>query len=63
MSPDAIVVGDNPGLFNYGDNENSFEKTGLMDAAGGHYRNLGDAMKKLPFIALIIMFLVSKWRL
>ena len=35
MSPAEIVVGDNPGLFNYGDNENSFEKTGLMAAAKG----------------------------
>ena len=30
MSPAEIVVGDNPGLFSYGDNENSFEKTGLI---------------------------------
>ncbi|MEJ2038364.1 MAG: DUF362 domain-containing protein, partial [Desulfosarcinaceae bacterium] len=31
------------------DNENSFEKTGLMAAAKGHYKNLGDRMKKLAF--------------
>ncbi|MGD2030375.1 MAG: DUF362 domain-containing protein, partial [Desulfobacterales bacterium] len=36
MSPASIIVGDNPGLFSYGANEESFEKTGLMDAAGGH---------------------------
>ena len=49
MSPAAIVVGDNPGLFSYGDNENSFERTGLMDAAKGYYRNLGDAPQRLSF--------------
>ena len=49
MSPKALVVGDNPGLFSYGDNENSFEKTGLMAAAKGHYKNLGDRTKKLAF--------------
>lgn len=49
MSPAAIVVGDNPGLFNYGDNENSFEKTGLMDAAKGYYRNLGNSTQNLAF--------------
>jgi len=49
MSPAQIVVGDNPGLFNYGDNENSFEKTGLMDAAKGYYRNLGNTTQNLAF--------------
>lgn len=49
MSPLEIIVGDNPGLFNYGDNENSFEKTGLMAAAKGYYRNLGDSMQNLSF--------------
>lgn len=49
MSPASIVVGDNPGLFNYGDNEHSFEKTGLMDAAKGYYRNIGNATQKLDF--------------
>jgi uncharacterized protein (DUF362 family)/Pyruvate/2-oxoacid:ferredoxin oxidoreductase delta subunit len=49
LSPAEIVVGDNPGLFNYGDNENSFEKTGLMAAAKGYYKNLGDTTQHLPF--------------
>jgi len=49
LSPGEIVVGDNPGLFNYGDNENSFVKTGLMDAAKGHYRNLGDTPRPVAF--------------
>ncbi len=49
MSPAEIVVGDNPGLFSYGDNENSFEKTGLMDAAKGYYRNLGNTTEQLAF--------------
>jgi uncharacterized protein (DUF362 family)/NAD-dependent dihydropyrimidine dehydrogenase PreA subunit len=49
LSPAGIVVGDNPGLFNYGDNENSFNKTGLMAAAKGYYKNLGDTTQHLPF--------------
>ncbi|CAB5107003.1 Iron-sulfur cluster-binding protein [Olavius algarvensis associated proteobacterium Delta 3] len=42
MEPESLVVGDNPGLFNYGANEECFEKTGLMAAAGEYYRNIGD---------------------
>lgn len=49
LSPLEIVVGDNPGLFNYGDNENSFKQTGLMSAAKGYYKNLGDTTQNLPF--------------
>jgi uncharacterized protein (DUF362 family)/ferredoxin len=49
MSPREIIVGDNPGLFNYGDNENSFEQTGLMAAAKGYYKNLGDTTEHLDF--------------
>ncbi|MFH2044464.1 MAG: DUF362 domain-containing protein [Pseudomonadota bacterium] len=49
MSPASIVVGDNPGLYDYGDNENSFRKTGLMDASKGYYKNLGDTTQNLSF--------------
>ena len=49
MEPESIVVGDNPGLFNYGDNENSFETTGLMDAACGYYENIGNDSVKVDF--------------
>jgi uncharacterized protein (DUF362 family)/Pyruvate/2-oxoacid:ferredoxin oxidoreductase delta subunit len=49
LSPARIVVGDNPGLFNYGDNENGFQSTGLMAAAKGYYKNLGDTIHYLPF--------------
>ncbi len=49
LSPGQLIVGDNPGLFNYGDNENSFLETGLMEAAKGYYRNLGDSSEKLKF--------------
>ncbi len=49
MSPTALAVGDNPGLFSYGDNENSFEKTGLMAAAKGYYKNLGNTTQNLAF--------------
>jgi uncharacterized protein (DUF362 family)/NAD-dependent dihydropyrimidine dehydrogenase PreA subunit len=49
MGPGSIVVGDNPGLFNYGANEESFEKTGLMDAAKGYYQNIGNESQKVGF--------------
>jgi len=49
LSPAQLIVGDNPGLFNYGDNENGFKKTGLMDAAKGYYRNLGNTTQNLAF--------------
>lgn len=49
MHPAEIIVGDNPGLYNYGDNENCFRSTGLMDAAKGYYRNLGDAPRSVTF--------------
>ena len=42
MKPESLVVGDNPGLFNYGANEDCFEKTGLLAAAGEYYQNIGD---------------------
>lgn len=49
MRPASIVVGDNPGLFDYGANEESFRKTGLMEAAGGYYKNIGDDSVRVPF--------------
>ena len=49
MSPAEIVVGDNPGLFNYGDNENSFISTGLMEAAKGYYKNIGNTIRQCAF--------------
>jgi len=49
MGPASLIVGDNPGLFNYGDNENCFEKTGLMEAAKEYYRNIGNDAQKVPF--------------
>jgi len=51
MGPAALIVGDNPGLFNYGDNENCFEKAGLMKAAKGYYQNIGNDSQKVPFNA------------
>lgn len=49
MGPSSIVVGDNPGLFNYGANEESFTTAGLMDAAKGHYQNIGNDSQKVDF--------------
>ncbi|RJR26207.1 MAG: DUF362 domain-containing protein, partial [Desulfobacteraceae bacterium] len=40
MGPEAIIVGDNPGIFNYGANETCFEKTELREASKGYYRNI-----------------------
>ncbi len=47
--PADLVVGDNPGLFSYGANEESFEKTGLMAASRGHYRNIGNESVPMAF--------------
>jgi len=49
MSAASIVVGDNPGLFDYGANEESFKKTGLMDAAKGYYQNIGNESQTVAF--------------
>jgi uncharacterized protein (DUF362 family)/NAD-dependent dihydropyrimidine dehydrogenase PreA subunit len=49
LGPAAIVVGDNPGLFDYGANEASFEKTGLMEAAKGYYQNIGNHSLQVDF--------------
>jgi uncharacterized protein (DUF362 family)/Pyruvate/2-oxoacid:ferredoxin oxidoreductase delta subunit len=49
LSPEAIIVGDNPGVFSYGANEEAFRTTGLMDAAMGHYANIGNDSRKVDF--------------
>jgi uncharacterized protein (DUF362 family)/NAD-dependent dihydropyrimidine dehydrogenase PreA subunit len=49
MGPASIVVGDNPGLFDYGANEESFKKTGLMEAAKGYYQNIGNDSLQVDF--------------
>jgi uncharacterized protein (DUF362 family)/NAD-dependent dihydropyrimidine dehydrogenase PreA subunit len=51
MDPASIVVGDNPGLFGYGENEESFKITGLMEAAKGYYQNIGNDSQKVDFNA------------
>ncbi len=51
MGPASIVVGDNPGIFGYGANEESFEKSGLIEAAKGHYQNIGNDSRKVDFNA------------
>jgi uncharacterized protein (DUF362 family) len=42
LKPASIIVGDNPGMANYGQNELSFQKSGLMEAAKGYYLNIGN---------------------
>jgi uncharacterized protein (DUF362 family)/NAD-dependent dihydropyrimidine dehydrogenase PreA subunit len=49
MGPASIIVGDNPGLVNYGANEESFIKTGLMEAAKGRYQNIGNDAGTVAF--------------
>jgi uncharacterized protein (DUF362 family)/Pyruvate/2-oxoacid:ferredoxin oxidoreductase delta subunit len=49
LKPASIIVGDNPGLFNYGANEESFRITGLMDAAKGYYVNIGNDSQQIAF--------------
>jgi uncharacterized protein (DUF362 family)/NAD-dependent dihydropyrimidine dehydrogenase PreA subunit len=49
MKPASIIVGDNPGVFSYGANEEAFRTTGLMDAAKGHYVNIGNDSRKVDF--------------
>jgi uncharacterized protein (DUF362 family)/Pyruvate/2-oxoacid:ferredoxin oxidoreductase delta subunit len=49
MRPASIVVGDNPGVFSYGQNEASFKKTGLMEAAKGYYQNIGNDSQPVNF--------------
>lgn len=48
-SPSSIIAGDNPGVFSYGANEESFSSTGLMEAAGKYYRNIGTESYSVPF--------------
>jgi uncharacterized protein (DUF362 family) len=49
LGPGAIIVGDNPGLFSYGANEESFQTTGLLDAAKGYYQNIGNDSVQVDF--------------
>jgi uncharacterized protein (DUF362 family)/NAD-dependent dihydropyrimidine dehydrogenase PreA subunit len=49
MEPTTMVVGDNPGLFNYGANEESFRSTGLMEASKGYYQNIGNDSLQVDF--------------
>ncbi|MCJ7774527.1 MAG: DUF362 domain-containing protein, partial [Desulfobacterales bacterium] len=49
MEPASIIVGDNPGVVSYGANEESFKKTGLMEASKGYYQNIGNESKLVEF--------------
>lgn len=49
MGPASIVVGDNPGLFSYGANEEAFKRTGLMEASKGYYQNIGNDSQQVGF--------------
>jgi uncharacterized protein (DUF362 family)/NAD-dependent dihydropyrimidine dehydrogenase PreA subunit len=49
LKPASIIVGDNPGMASYGQNEASFQKSGLMEAAKGYYRNIGNDSQSIDF--------------
>ncbi|MEW6529239.1 MAG: DUF362 domain-containing protein [Thermodesulfobacteriota bacterium] len=49
LRPASLVVGDNPGLFSYGANEESFRIAGLLEASKGYYLNIGNDSQKLDF--------------
>jgi uncharacterized protein (DUF362 family)/NAD-dependent dihydropyrimidine dehydrogenase PreA subunit len=49
LSPASLIVGDNPGIFSYGANEEAFRTAGLMEAAKGHYLNIGNDSEKVDF--------------
>ncbi|MFP4214021.1 MAG: DUF362 domain-containing protein [Desulfohalobiaceae bacterium] len=49
LGPAQIVVGDNPGLVDYGANEKSFQSSGLLQVAGQYYQNLGESSCKMEF--------------
>ncbi|MEE9516918.1 MAG: DUF362 domain-containing protein [Candidatus Adiutricales bacterium] len=49
LEPKEIVVGDNPGMMSYGSNERTFRETGLMEAARGHYVNIGADAVEVEF--------------
>jgi len=50
LGPASMVVGDNPGLISYGANEESFRKTGLLEASKGYYRNIGNDSLQTAFL-------------
>ena len=47
--PGALWVGDNPGIVGYGENEDCFRATGLLNAAGKYYVNLNERSVTVPF--------------
>jgi uncharacterized protein (DUF362 family)/Pyruvate/2-oxoacid:ferredoxin oxidoreductase delta subunit len=49
LQPASLIVGDNPGLFSYGANEESFRIAGLLEASKGYYLNIGNDSQKLDF--------------
>lgn len=49
LQPAQIIVGDNPGMVDYGANEKCFETTGLMSASLGHYKNISGSSVKMGF--------------
>lgn len=49
LKPALLIVGDNPGVFCYGSNEETFRTSGLMEAAGIYYKNIGNESRQVDF--------------
>ncbi len=45
-----IIVGDNPGIMDYGANEKAFKQAGLYEAAAGCYQNIGVESVEVDFL-------------
>ncbi len=54
LDPKEIIVGDNPGMMSYGANEKTFRQGGLMEAAKGHYQNIGTDVLEVDFPSELI---------
>lgn len=50
MGAGEILVGDNPGVTYYGRNLDAFTESGLLEASGGHYCNIGKEARSVPFL-------------
>jgi uncharacterized protein (DUF362 family)/Pyruvate/2-oxoacid:ferredoxin oxidoreductase delta subunit len=61
QGPTEIIVGDNPGAMGYGENEHCAQRTGILEGAQGHYRNLTkNTIKKEVQSAFVKSLVISR---
>jgi uncharacterized protein (DUF362 family)/NAD-dependent dihydropyrimidine dehydrogenase PreA subunit len=60
LGASEIIVGDNPGMVSYGDNEKTFQQSGLMEASKGYYQNIGADSFKVNFPDILDTVNVSR---